>query len=158
MNQSWSQQSMKSWASIENHIQWKSFTLFDNNHHKFFKFSNSFIFIDEDESIWNSWRIKINNKLQTNVNHLNNENICIVYMIFRLENDAAEHIFAQCWHDALHLYILINKLFEHLKKIYDELNKNQKCCYKYNVLKQADKSFVMMSDHQLNLKHKLLIF
>jgi len=62
-------------------------------------------------------------------------------VISRLEDDAAEHIFAQHWHDALHSYILINKLFEHLKEIYNELNKNQRCCCKYNILKQADKSF-----------------
>ncbi len=62
-NYSRSRQSTKSQASIENHTQRKSFTLFDNDHHKFFKFSNSFIFIDEDKSTWDSWRIKINDKL-----------------------------------------------------------------------------------------------
>jgi len=41
----------------------------------------------------------------------------------------------------LHSYILINKLFKHLKEIYNELNKNQKCCREYNALRQADKSF-----------------
>ena len=48
-NQSQSQQSTKSQASIKNHTQQKLFTLFDNDHHKFFKFLNSFIFTDEDE-------------------------------------------------------------------------------------------------------------
>ncbi len=134
-NQSWSQQSTKSQASIENHTWWKSFTLFDNDYHKFFKFLNSFIFTDEDESTWNSWRVKIDDKLQTNVDHFDNENICIIYVISRLEDDAAEHIFAWCWHDALHSYISIDKLFEHLKEIYDELNKNQKCRCKYNALR-----------------------
>jgi len=62
-------------------------------------------------------------------------------VISRLEDDVAEHIFIQCWHDASHLYILIDELFEHLKEIYDELNKNWKCRRKYNALKQADKSF-----------------
>ncbi len=140
-NHSWSRQSMKSWASIENYTRRESFTLFNNNHHKFFKFLNSFIFTDEDELTWNSWRIKIDDKLQTNVNHFNNENICIIYVISRLEDDAAEHIFARCWHDASHSYILIDKLFEHLKEIYNELNKNRKCRCKYNALRQADKSF-----------------
>ncbi len=93
-NQSRSRRSMKSWASIKNYTRRESSTLFDNDHHKFFKFSNSFIFTDEDESTWNSWRVKINDKLQANVDHFNNENICIVYMISRLEDDAAEHIFA----------------------------------------------------------------
>ena len=50
-NQSQSRQSTKSLPrqSIKNHTRRESFTLFDNDHHKFFKFSNSFIFIDEDE-------------------------------------------------------------------------------------------------------------
>ncbi len=142
-NQFRSRQSTKSLShqSIENHTQRESFTLFNNDHHKFFKFSNSFIFTDEDESTWNSWRIKIDDKLQTNVDHFNNENICIVYVISRLEDDAAEHIFAQRRHDALHSYISIDELFEHLKEIYDELNRNRKCRRKYNALKQTNKSF-----------------
>ncbi len=79
---------------IKNHTWRKSFILFNNDHHKSFKFLNSSVFIDEDESTWDSWRVKINDKLQTNVNHFDNENICIVYVISRLEDDAAEHIFA----------------------------------------------------------------
>jgi len=57
-NQSQSRQSTESRVStkslsrqfIENHTQRKSFTLFNNDHHKSFKFLNSSIFIDEDES------------------------------------------------------------------------------------------------------------
>ncbi len=136
-NQSQSCQSTKSLSrqSIENHTQRDLFTLFNNDHHKSFKFLNSFVFIDEDESTWDSWRVKINDKLQTNVNHFNNENICIIYVISRLEDDAVEHIFAQRWHDALHSYILINELFEHLKEIYNELNKNRKYHHEYNALR-----------------------
>ncbi len=137
--QSW--QSTKSQASIENYTRRESSTLFNNDHHKFFKFLNSFIFTDEDESTWDSWRVKINDKLQTNVDHFNNENICIVYVISRLEDDVAEHIFAWHQHDALHSYISIDELFEHLKEIYNELNRNQKCHHKYNALRQANKSF-----------------
>jgi len=142
-NQSQSHQFTKSLSrqSIENHTRCESFTLFDNNHHKFFKFLNSFIFTDEDELTWNSWRIKINDKLQTNVDHFDNENIYIVYVISRLEDDVAEHIFTWCQHDALHSYISINELFEHLKEIYNELNRNRKCRRKYNTLRQTDKSF-----------------
>ena len=36
--------------SIKNHTRRKSFTLFNNDHHKSFKFSNLSVFIDEDES------------------------------------------------------------------------------------------------------------
>ncbi len=83
----------------------------------------------------------MNNKLQTNVDHFDNENICIISVISRLENDAAEHIFTWYHHNALHSYILIYELFEHLKEIYDELNRNQKCRREYNALRQAEKSF-----------------
>ncbi len=141
VNQLRSWQSMKSRASIKNYTRQELSTLFNNDYHKFFKFLNSFIFTDEDESTWNSWRIKIDNKLQTNVDHFDNENICIAYVISRLEDDAAEHIFARHWHDALHSYISINELFEHLKEIYNELNRNWKCRRKYNTLRQANKSF-----------------
>ncbi len=148
-NQSQSRQSTESRVSmnslprqsIKNHTWCDSFTLFDNDHHKSFKFLNSSVFIDENESTWDSWRIKMNDKLQTNVNHFNNENICIVYVISRLENDAAEHIFAWHRHDALHSYISIYELFKHLKEIYDELNRNWKCRREYNALRQTDKTF-----------------
>ncbi len=83
----------------------------------------------------------MNDKLQTNVDHFDNENICIVYVISRLEDDAAEHIFARRRHDASHSYISIDELFEHLKEIYDELNRNRKCRREYNALRQTDKSF-----------------
>ncbi len=149
MNQSQSHQSTESQVSmkslshqsIKNHTRCKSFTLFNNDHHKSFKFLNSSVFINEDELTWNSWKIKIDDKLQANVNHFIDETICIVYMIFRLEDDAAEHIFAWHHHDALHSYISIYKLLKHLKEIYKNQNKNQKCCCKYNALKQADKLF-----------------
>jgi len=148
-NQSRSRQSTESRVStkslprqsIENHTRRESFTLFNNDHHKSFKFLNSSVFIDEDESTWDSWRIKMNDKLQTNVDHFDNENTCIVYVISRLEGDAAEHIFAWRRHDASHSYILIYELFEHLKEIYDELNRNRKCRRKYNALRQTDKFF-----------------
>jgi len=51
-----SQQDIESQASIENHTRREtfksSFKSFANNHHWFYKFSNSSIFIDEDESTW----------------------------------------------------------------------------------------------------------
>ena len=77
----------------------------------------------------------MNDKLQVNVDHFDNENTFIVYVISRLEDDAAEHIFAWHRHDALHSYISIDELFEHLKEIYNELNRNRKCRHEYNALR-----------------------
>ena len=157
-NQSWSQQSTESrsttnhlsqqdielHASIKNHTWREMFTKFisfENEHHWFYKFSNSFIFIDEDELTWKDWRNKMNDKLIVNVDQFNDETICIIYMMFRLEDDAAKHIFAWRCFDSSNSFTLIYELFNHLKEIYNELNKNWKSRCEYNVLRQADKSF-----------------
>jgi len=131
-------------AFIENHIWRKTstkFISFENEHHQFYKFSNSSVFIDEDKSTWKDWRNKMNDKLIVNVDQFDNETICIVYMLSRLEDDAAEHIYAWCCHDSSRSYYSIYELFEHLKEIYDEVNKNRKCRREYNALRQADKFF-----------------
>ncbi len=53
VNQSQSRQFTESLSrqSIKNHTRRELFTLFNNDHHKSFKFLNSSVFIDEDESI-----------------------------------------------------------------------------------------------------------
>ncbi len=139
-----SQQDIESHASTENHTRRETstkFISFENEHHRFYKFPNPFIFTDEDELTWEDWRNKMNNKLIVNVDQFDNETICIVYMLSRLEGDAAEHIYARRRHDSSCSYYSIYELFEHLKEIYDEVNKNRKCRREYNALRQADKFF-----------------
>ncbi len=139
-----SQQDIELHASIENHT-WREtstkFISFENEHHRFYKFSNLSIFTDEDELSWEDWRNKMNDKLIVNVDQFNDEIICIVYIMSRLEDDAVKHIFARCCFDSLNSFTSIYELFNHLKKIYDELNKNRKSWREYNALRQADKSF-----------------
>jgi len=116
-----SQQDIELQTSIENHTWWEmfksSFKSFVNNHHWFYKFLNSFIFIDKDESSWKDWRNKMNDKLIVNVNQFNDEIICIVYMMSRLKDDAAKHIFVWRCFDSLNSFTLIYELFDHLKEI-----------------------------------------
>ncbi len=83
----------------------------------------------------------MNDKLIINVDQFNDETICIVYMMSKLENDVAKHIFAQRCFDSSNSFTSIYKLFDHLKEMYNELNKNRKSRREYNALKQADKSF-----------------
>ncbi len=121
----------------------ESFTLFnnENNHRKSIKFSNSFIFIDTDESTWKSWIIKISDKLDVNANHYSIEKLRIVYVTFRLDDDADEQIYAKHCINAFSFYLSLTKLLKHLNEIYDDQNRNQKCHREYNVLKQSKKSF-----------------
>ncbi len=127
----------RSWSSRE------SFTLFDNenDHHKSIKFSNSPIFIDTDEFTWESWIIKISDKLDVNANHYSIKKLRIVYVTFRLDDDADEQIYAKRRIDAFSLYLSLTKLLKHLNEIYDDQNRNRKCHREYNALKQSNKSF-----------------
>ncbi len=122
---------------------WESFTLFDNgnDHHKFVKLSNSLIFIETDDSTWETWNIKIADKLDVNVNHYSTEKIRIVYVIFRLEDDADQQIYAKHRVDAFSFYQSLSELLKHLKEIYEDQNLIQKCHREYIALKQLNKLF-----------------
>ncbi len=123
--------------------QRESSTLSDNenDHHKFIKLSNSLIFIETDDSIWETWNIKIADKLNVNANHYSTEKIRIVYVIFRLEDNADQQIYAKHHVDAFSLYQSLSKLLKHLKEIYEDQNLIRKCRCKYIALKQLNKFF-----------------
>ncbi len=129
----------------EAHSQWESSTLSDNenenDHHKIIKLSNSLIFIETDDSIWETWNIKIADKLNVNANHYSTEKIHIVYVIFRLEDDADQQIYAKHHVNALSLYQSLSELLKHLKEIYKDQNLIRKCRCKYVTLKQLNKLF-----------------
>jgi len=113
----------------------------ENDHHKFIKLLNSLIFIETDDFIWETWNIKIADKLDVNVNHYSTEKICIVYVIFRLESDADQQIYAKHRVDAFSLYQSLSELLKHLKEIYEDQNLIRKCHHKYVALKQLNKLF-----------------
>ncbi len=129
----------------EAHFQWESFTLSDNenenDHHKFIKLLNSLIFIETDDSIWKTWNIKMIDKLDVNMNHYSIEKIRIVYVIFRLEDDADQQIYAKRCVDALSFYQSLSELLKHLKEIYEDQNLIWKCHHEYVALKQLNKLF-----------------
>ncbi len=76
----------------EANSQQESSTLSDNknknDHHKFIQLLNSLIFIKTDDFIWEIWNIKIADKFDVNMNHYSTEKIHIVYVIFKLKDDA----------------------------------------------------------------------
>ncbi len=54
------------------------------------KLSNSSLFTDEKESIWNDWQEKICDKLEINVNHFDNDRAILVYIHFWISKDAVK--------------------------------------------------------------------
>ncbi len=72
-----------------------SFTLFN-----FFKWSqklsNSSLFTDEKEFIWNDWQEKIHDKLEINVDHFNINKVILIYIHFRIKKDAVKITLTWC--------------------------------------------------------------
>jgi len=62
-------------------------------------------------------------------------------VIFRLEDDADQQIYAKHYVDAFSLYQLLSELLKHLKEIYEDQNLIRKCHCKYIALKQLKKLF-----------------
>jgi len=124
-------------------FQRESSTLYENenNHHKFIKLSNSLIFIETNDSTWEIWNIKIADKLDVNANHYSTEKIRIVYVIFKLEDDADQQIYAKHHVNVFSFYQSLSKLLKHLKEIYEDQNLIWKCRCKYIILKQLNKFF-----------------
>ncbi len=62
-------------------------------------------------------------------------------MIFRLEDDADQQIYAKHRVDAFSFYQSLSELLKHLKEIYEDQNLIRKCHRKYVALKQLNKLF-----------------
>jgi len=62
-------------------------------------------------------------------------------VIFRLEDDADQQIYAKHRVDAFSFYQSLSELLKHLKEIYEDQNLIRKCRCKYVALKQLNKFF-----------------
>jgi len=132
-------------STFEARSQRESSTLSDNgngnDHHKSVKLPNSLIFIETDDSIWETWNIKIADKLNVNANHYSTEKIRIAYVVFRLEDDADQQTYAKRRVDAFSFYQSLSELLKHLKEIYEDQDLIRKCRREYVALKQLNKLF-----------------
>ncbi len=113
----------------------------ENDQHKFVKLPNSLIFIETGDSTWETWNIKIADKLDVNANHYSTEKIRIAYVIFRLEGDTDQQTYAKRRVDAFSFYQSLSELLKHLKEIYQDQNLIRKCRREYVALKQLNKFF-----------------
>ncbi len=75
------------------------------------------------------------------MNHYSTEKIHIVYVIFRLKDDADQQIYAKHHVDTFSFYQSLSELLKHLKEIYEDQNLIQKYHHEYVTLKQLNKLF-----------------
>jgi len=118
-----------------------SFSILFNFFKRFQKLSNSSLFTDEKESIWDDWQEKIRDKLEINVNHFNINKAILIYVHFKIEEDAVKAILAQCQQDLLNLYVTVNNLLNELAQLYDDFDKETNFRRKYANLFQEKSKF-----------------
>ncbi len=118
-----------------------SFSILFNFFKRFQKLSNSSLFTDEKESIWDDWQEKIRDKLEINVNHFNINKAILIYVHFKIEEDAVKAILAQCQQDSLNLYVTVNNLLNELAQLYDDFDKETNFRRKYANLSQEKSKF-----------------
>ncbi len=87
------------------------------------KLSNSSLFTDEKESIWDDWQEKIRDKLEINVDHFDNDRVILVYIHFRISEDAVKVTLVRRQRDSLNSYSMINDLLDELAQLYNDSDK-----------------------------------
>ncbi len=105
------------------------------------KLSNSSLFTDEKESIWNDWQEKIHDKLEINVNHFNNDKAILVYIHSWISEDAVKVTLVRHQRDSLNSCSIINDLLNELTQLYDDSDKETNFWRKYANLSQEKSKF-----------------
>ncbi len=105
------------------------------------KLLNSSLFTDETESFWNDWQEKIRDKLKINVNHFNTDKVILIYIHFRINENAVKATLTWCQHNSLNLYKMINDLLDELAQLYDDFDKETNFRRKYANLIQEKSKF-----------------
>ncbi len=105
------------------------------------KLSNSSLFTDEKESIWDDWQEKIRDKLEINVNHFDNDRVILVYIHSRISEDAVKVILVRRQRDSLNFYSMINDLLDELAQLYNDSDKETNFRRKYANLSQEKSKF-----------------
>ncbi len=112
-----------------------------NGHHKSVKLPDPPIFIGTGDSTWETWNIKIADKLDANADHYPTEKIRIAYVVSRLGGDADQQTYAKRRVGAPSPYQSLSELLKHLEGIYEDQDLIRKCRREYVALKQLNKPF-----------------
>ncbi len=105
------------------------------------KLSNSSLFTDEKESIWDDWQEKIRDKLEINIDHFNNDRAILVYIHSWISEDAVKVTLVRHQQDSLNFYSTINDLLNELTQLYNDSNKETNFRKEYANLSQEKSKF-----------------
>ncbi len=86
---------LQHWLQLTKEDTFISFIMF-NSFKRSQKLLNSFLFTDETESFWNDWQEKIRDKLEININHFNTDKVILIYIHFRINENAVKVTLTWC--------------------------------------------------------------
>ncbi len=133
-------------TELQHQLQsFKEVTSFSSTLFNFFKrsqkLSNLSLFTDEKEFIWNNWQEKIHDKLEINVDHFNINKAILIYVHFRIKEDAVKVTLARHQQDSLNFYKMINDFLDELAQLYDDSDKETNFQREYANLSQEKSKF-----------------
>ncbi len=131
---------LQHWLRLTKEDTSTSFIMF-NSFKQFQKLSNSSLFTDEKESIWDDWQENIRDKLEINVDHFNNDRAILVYIYSQISKDAVKVTVVKRQWDSLNSYSTINDLLDELVQLYDDSDKETNFRRKYANLIQEKSKF-----------------
>ncbi len=102
---------------------------------------NSSLFTDEKESIWDDWQEKIRDKLEINVDYFDINRAILIYVHFRIKEDAVKATLAWCQQDSLNFYVTVNDLLNELAQLYNDFDKETNFRREYANLTQEKSKF-----------------
>ncbi len=100
--------------------------------------SNSAIFI-EDKAKFEHWLPTMQSKLEANVDWYSIERMTMTYVSTRLDEETYKHISIRLNKNFSRRYLIVNEIFENLKRVYVDLNKMQTTMNAFTRLTQVDK-------------------
>ncbi len=100
--------------------------------------SNSTIFI-EDKAKFEHWLIVMQSKLKANENWYLIERMIMTYVSIKLNEEAYKHISTRLNKSSARRYLIVDEMFENLKRIYSNSNKMQTTMNAFTRLIQIDK-------------------
>ena len=113
---------------------------FESHFKRFFEYSKSSIFIDDLNSLYENWKLKIQNKLNVNKNWWSTSTLTTRIIFIFISDKVSKHFNARRRHD-LTIFVRFKNVFDALNEIFLNHDSERNARAKYNELKMKSEQF-----------------